>query len=240
VSFRARCGPVRHYCAGVSPFELVIFDNDGVLVDSERLANRVLADLLTEHGWPRTVDECADAFGGGGGRGNTISRVRDAFNRATFRDLPAAFDVAYQERLFAAFRAGLATVAGVRTVLDRLDSLGVPFCLASSGTRDRIRATLDSIGLLPRFGSRVYSAEAVARPKPAPDLYLHAAQSLGADPARCAVVEDSPAGVEAARAAGMTVFGYTAVSPPSRLGGAHALFESMDDLPDLLATGTGG
>ena len=221
-----------------SPYELVIFDNDGVLVDSERLANRILADLLTEHGWPRTTEECAQAFADSGG-GGTLARVRDAFARATFRDLPGAFDVAYQERLFAAFRTGLATIAGVRTVLDRLDALGLPFCLTSSGTRDRIVATLDSIGLLPRFGGRIFSAEAVARPKPAPDLYLHAAEALGADPAHCAVVEDSPAGIDAARAAGMTVFGYTAVCPPTRLGGAHALFQSMDDLPDLLLSRTG-
>ena len=219
------------------PFALVIFDNDGVLVDSERLANRVLADLLTEHGWPRTVDECAAMFNDGLVRGQTLARVRDAFTRVTFRDLPAAFDIAYQERLFAGFRAGLATVAGVLGVLDRLDALGVPFCLASSGTRDRILATLQSIGLLPRFAGRIFSAEAVAHPKPAPDLYLHAAEAFGVDPARCAVVEDSPAGVDAARAAGMTVFGYTAVSPPARLGGAHALFQSMDDLPDLLLAG---
>ena len=219
------------------PFELVIFDNDGVLVDSERLANRVLADLLTEHGWPRTIEECAHLFPGGGGRGGTLARVRDAFARATFRDLPGTFDIAYQERLFGAFRAGLATVAGVRSVLDRLDAVGVPFCLASSGTCDRIVATLDSIGLLPRFAGRVFSADAVPRPKPAPDLYLHVARALGVDPQRCAVVEDSAAGVDAARAAGMTVFGYTAVSPPARLDGAHALFQSMDDLPDLLVAG---
>jgi HAD superfamily hydrolase (TIGR01509 family) len=217
-----------------SPYELVIFDTDGVLVDSERLANRVLADLLTEHGWPRTTEQCVAAFADTGVRGGTLARVRDAFARATFRDLPGAFDVAYQERLFAAFRTGLATISGVRAVLDRLDALGLPFCLASSGTSDRIVATLDSIGLLPRFAGRIFSAEAVGRPKPAPDLYLYVARTLGADPTRCAVVEDSAAGVDAARAAGMTVFGYTAVSPPARLGGAHALFACMDDLPDLL------
>lgn len=219
------------------PFGLVIFDTDGVLVDSERLANHVLADLLTEHGWERTTDECAAAFSGDSGRGGTLARVRAAFNRATFRDLPGAFDIAYQERLFAAFRLGLSTVSGVRTVLDRLDALGVPFCLASSGNRDRILATLDSIGLLSRFAGRVFSAEAVERPKPAPDLYLHVAEALGVDPARCAVVEDSADGIDAARAAGMTVFGYVAVSPAARLGGAHALFRSMDELPDLLAAG---
>ncbi len=219
----------------MTPFELVIFDNDGVLVDSERLANRVLADLLTEHGWERTTDECAEEF-----RGGSLARVRAAFARATFRDLPALFDVAYQERLFAGLRAGLATIAGVKSVLDRLDAIGVPFCIASSGTRDRILLTLNSTGLMPRFSGRIFSAEAVENPKPAPDLFLHVAESLGADPARCAVVEDSAAGIRAARAAGMTVFGYTAVAPEVRLGEAHVLFHSMDDLPELLLAGLAG
>jgi HAD superfamily hydrolase (TIGR01509 family) len=219
----------------VAPFELVIFDNDGVLVDSERLANRVLADLLTEHGWPKTTDQCAEEF-----RGGSLARVRAAFARATFRDLPGLFDVAYQERLFAGLRAGLATIAGVRSVLDRLDAIGVPFCLASSGTRDRILLTLNSTGLMPRFAGRIFSAESVDHPKPAPDLFLHAAESLGADPSNCAVVEDSEAGIRAAKAAGMTVFGYTAVAPVARLGEAHVLFHSMDDLPELLMAGRAG
>jgi HAD superfamily hydrolase (TIGR01509 family) len=213
----------------VPSYELVVFDNDGVLVDSERLANRVLADLLTEHGWPRTVEQCHEEFQGG-----TLARVRDAYTRATFRDLPAAFDAAYHERLFAGFRAGLEAVTGVRGALDRLDELGIAYCVASSGTRDRILLALSSTGLLPRFSGRVYSAEEVARGKPEPDLFLHAAASLGADPHRCAVVEDSQVGVEAAHAAGMTVFGYAAMTSAERLAGAEVIFTSMAELPDLL------
>jgi len=213
----------------VPAYELVIFDNDGVLVDSERLANRVLADLLTEHGWPRTVEQCAQEFMGG-----TLARVRDAFTRATFRDLPQAFDTAYQERLLDGFRAGLDTVAGVRVALDRLDAIGVPYCVASTGTRDRILLALSSTGLLTRFSGRVFSAQEVRRGKPEPDLFLHAAASIGADPERCAVVEDSELGVEAAHAAGMTVFGYTGMTPAERLAGADVVFASMGELPDLL------
>jgi len=218
----------------VSAFDLVIFDNDGVLVDSERLANRVLADLLTEHGWPRTTEQCVQDFMGG-----TLARVRDAYARATFRALPPTFDDAYHQRLFAGFRSGLDAVAGVRATLDTLDQLGVPYCVASSGTVDRIELALSSTNLLSRFAGRVFSAEHVQRGKPAPDLLLHVADSMGVDPVACAVVEDSPLGVEAARAAGMTVFGYAAMTPAERLAGADAVFTTMTDLPDLLL-GTGG
>jgi HAD superfamily hydrolase (TIGR01509 family) len=213
----------------VPSYELVIFDNDGVLVDSERLANRVLADLLTEHGWPRTVDQCHEEFMGG-----TLARVRDAYARATFRDLPESFDAAYQERLFERFRAGLDTVAGVRATLDRLDELGIPYCVASGGTRDRILLALSSTGLLPRFSGRIFSGEEVRHAKPDPDLFLHAASSVGAEPSRCAVVEDSQPGVEAGHAAGMTVFGYAGMTPADRLTGADVIFTAMAELPDLL------
>jgi HAD superfamily hydrolase (TIGR01509 family) len=213
----------------VPSYELVIFDNDGVLVDSEWLANQVLADLLTEHGWTRTVDQCHEDF-----MGATLARVRDAYARATFRDLPESFDAAYQERLFERFRAGLDTVAGVRTALERLDEMGIPYCVASNGSPDRIMLALSSTGLLPRFSGRIFSAEEVTRGKPDPDLFLHAASSVGADPALCAVVEDSQLGVQAAHAAGMTVFGYAAMTPAERLAGAEVIFTAMGELPDLL------
>jgi HAD superfamily hydrolase (TIGR01509 family) len=213
----------------VPSYELVIFDNDGVLVDSEWLANQVLADLLTEHGWTRTVDQCHEDF-----MGATLARVRDAYARATFRDLPESFDAAYQERLFERFRAGLDTVAGVRAALERLDEMGIPYCVASNGTPDRIMLALSSTGLLPRFSGRIFSAEEVTRGKPDPDLFLHAASSVGADPALCAVVEDSQLGVQAAHAAGMTVFGYAAMTPAERLAGADVIFTAMGELPDLL------
>jgi HAD superfamily hydrolase (TIGR01509 family) len=213
----------------VPSYELVIFDNDGVLVDSERVANRVLADLLTEYGWPRTVEQCHEEFLGG-----TLAQVREAYARAMFRDLPQPFDAAYQHRLFDGFRAGLDTVAGVRSALDSLDALGVPYCVASSGTRDRILLALSSTGLLARFSGRIFSADEVPHGKPDPDLFLHAAASVGADPLLCAVVEDTSLGVEAAHAAGMTVFGYAGMTPAERLSAADVVFLSMVELPDLL------
>jgi HAD superfamily hydrolase (TIGR01509 family) len=210
--------------------DLVLFDNDGVLVDSEPIANRALAGLLTELGVPTTYeDSLRDYLGGTIARVHTMVRERDGIT------LPADFDHVYHERVFAGFRAELEAVVGVAAVLDRLDAIGVRYCLASSGTHERIRIALTRTELIGRFpDSVVFSGQDVAHGKPAPDLFLHAAATMGVDPARCAVVEDSPLGVAAARAAGMTVYGYCAMTPPERLVDADALFKDMVDLPGLL------
>ncbi|MFE5333454.1 HAD family hydrolase [Embleya sp. NPDC056575] len=210
--------------------ELVLFDNDGVLVDSEPIANRVLAALLTELGVPTAYeDSLRDYLGGTMARVHTIVRERDGVT------LPEDFDHVYHERVFAGFRAELEAVPGVVEVLAALDAAGVPYCLASSGTHERIRLALTRTGLIGRFPeSVIFSSQDVARGKPAPDLFLHAAATMGVDPARCVVVEDSPLGVEAARAAGMTVYGHAAMTPPERLADADALFKDMVELPGLL------
>ncbi|WP_439675580.1 HAD family hydrolase [Embleya sp. MST-111070] len=209
---------------------LVLFDNDGVLVDSEPIANRVLATLLTELGVPTAYeDSLRDYLGGTMARVHTIVRERDGVT------LPEDFDHVYHERVFAGFRAELEAVPGVVDVLAALDAAGVPYCLASSGTHERIRLALTRTGLIGRFPeSVIFSSQDVARGKPAPDLFLHAAATMGVDPARCVVVEDSPLGVEAARAAGMTVYGHAAMTPAERLADADALFKDMVELPGLL------
>jgi HAD superfamily hydrolase (TIGR01509 family) len=204
----------------------VIFDNDGVVVDSELLANGVLSDLLTEHGHPTTVEESIRDYMGG-----TLDGVRSIIRSSSGTELPADFEDSYHERLFEAFATDLRPVPGIRAVLDGLE---VPFCLASSGTFDRIVRSLTVTGLLDFFGDRIFSAENVARGKPAPDLFLRAASVMGTPAARCVVIEDSPNGVVAARAAGMTVLGYAALTPAPRLGGADATFASMDELLPLL------
>jgi HAD superfamily hydrolase (TIGR01509 family) len=210
----------------MSPFDLVIFDNDGVVVDSELLANRVLADLLTEYGLPTSIEECIRDYMGG-----TLLRVRSTVEERSGRDLPVDFDASYHRRLFEAFSTDLRPVRGIQSVLDGLE---LPFCLASSGTVDRIVRSLTVTGLLEYFEDRMFSAEQVTNGKPAPDLFLHAAAQMGAPTSRCVVVEDSPNGVEAALAAGMTVFGYVALTPKERLGDADATFATMDDLLPLL------
>lgn len=213
-------------------WDLVVFDNDGVLVDSERLANQVLAGLLTELGCPRTFEECVASYLGG-----TIERVRYLVEEQSGRSLPADFEDRYHRDLFAAFDAGLVAVPGIATVLDRLEDSRTPFCVASSGSRLRIQRALRLVGLWNRFEGRVFSAEEVARGKPAPDLFLHAAASLGADPAASVVVEDSPLGVEAAMAAGMSVVGFAAVTPPERLERAGAVVTTMAEAGALISAG---
>ncbi|WP_436774182.1 HAD family hydrolase [Yinghuangia sp. YIM S09857] len=209
---------------------LVIFDNDGVLVDSERIANAVMAEILTGYGVPTTADEAIRDFMGG-----SMTLVRTVVRERHGRDMPAEFEDAYHRAVFAAFRAGLKAVAGVADLLDALVAAGVPYCVASSGTHDRIRLTLTTTGLIGRFPDAViFSSQDVAHDKPAPDLFLVAAEKMGFAPEDCAVIEDSPLGVAAARAAGMRVYGHTALTPPERLGGADALFGTMREVPELL------
>jgi HAD superfamily hydrolase (TIGR01509 family) len=207
---------------------LLIFDCDGVLVDSERLAHDVLLQMLAEAGVSLTLQQAFDRFMGASHE-KCLALLRDLLGRAA----PDGFMTHYGERTFAAFRAGLSAVDGVATLLD---TLTLPYCVASNGPREKMRFTLGHTGLLPRFEGRLFSAQDVERPKPAPDLFLHAARTLEFAPARCLVIEDSPTGVAAARAAGMTVYGYAAMTDPARLmaAGAHRTFGHMAELPALL------
>ena len=209
-------------------FDLVIFDNDGVLVDSEWHANGILAELLTEFGLPCSREDCIRDY-----MGSTLTRVREMAEARLSRPLPAELEERYHARLFEAFRSVLTAVPGVDDALERIEA---PTCVASSGTHERIRLALTATGLLPRFEGRIFSAQDVGRGKPEPDLFLHAARTLGIPPARCAVIEDSPLGVEAANRAGMTAFGFARLTPPARLRDARGgVFASMNELPALLA-----
>jgi HAD superfamily hydrolase (TIGR01509 family) len=208
-------------------FELIIFDNDGVLVDSEPVANQVLASLLTEYGFPCTPEESIATF-----MGHSMPQVRAMVEERLGRPVPADLEARYIEQLFPTFERSLRPIPGIEDALRAIDQT---VCVASSGTHERIRLTLGAAGLWDRFGGRVFSAQDVVRGKPAPDLFLHAAASLGVDPRRCAVVEDSPAGVTAANAAGMTSFGFARLVPAERLGHATgAVFSDMRRLPGLL------
>lgn len=220
-----------------SAVRLVIFDNDGVLVDSERLANTVLARLLTGYGHPVSMDQCVERFMGG-----TLERVRSAVEGELGSALPAEFEDRYHRDLFAAFDASLQAVDGVAQVLDHLSEQGVPFCVASSGTHERIRTSLGKAGLLGYFpDDRRFSAEDVERGKPAPDLFLHAAQSVGVAPGHCAIIEDSPSGVRAGKAAGGSVVGFAGLIPPDRLVavGADHVITTMTEVVDLVLAPAG-
>ncbi|MBT2477445.1 HAD family phosphatase [Streptomyces sp. ISL-94] len=213
----------------IKPIELVIFDCDGVLVDSERIAVRVQVALGAELGWPLTEQEIIDRFIGRSG-----TSIREQVG-ARLGDVTAAlwwerFEQLHRE----AVDAGLAPVEGLP---EALDAITLPTCVASSGSHEKMRHTLGHTGLYARFAGRIHSAAEVRRGKPAPDLFLHAARQMGVDPAACAVVEDSLPGVQAARAAGMRAFGYAGgLTPAERLEGAGTVvFRDMRELPALLA-----
>ncbi|MFJ4600320.1 HAD family hydrolase [Streptomyces griseoluteus] len=211
-------------------YDLILFDNDGVLVDSEPISNRHLAAYLTELGHPTTYDESIRDY-----MGSAMHRVHDIVLERTGERLPADFDDVFHARVFAAFEEELRPVAGVEGVLEKLTADGVPYCVASSGSHERIRVGHRVTGLDRWFDDdRIFSSQDVGRGKPAPDLFLYAAERMGVAPERCLVVEDSPLGVRAARAAGMDVYGFTAMTPPEKLADATQLFFSMGELADLL------
>ena len=210
------------------PFRLVIFDCDGVLVDSERLAVRIDVVVLAELGWALTEAEVVERF-----MGRTDAYMVSQIEAHLGRPLPANWDESFQRLYREAFEAELQPVPGILEALDQID---VPTCVASSGTHERIRYTLGLTRLYPRFAGRIFSASDVAHGKPAPDLFLHAANRMGADAADCVVVEDSRYGIEAARAAGMRAFGYAGgLTPRPRLEGPGTVaFDDMRELPRLL------
>ncbi|MEU4797967.1 HAD family hydrolase [Streptomyces sp. NPDC023327] len=212
-------------------YDLVIFDNDGVLVDSEPISNTILAGYLTELGHPTSYEDSLRDY-----MGAAVHRVHDLVFERSGRRLPAEFDDEFHARVFAAFERELKPMDGAVDVLRELAADGVAYCLASSGSHQRIRVGHRKTGLDAWFDEeRIFSAQDVGRGKPAPDLFLHAAERMGVAPAKCAVVEDSPLGVRAALAAGMDVYGFTAMTPAERLEGATELFADLRDLPRLLA-----
>jgi HAD superfamily hydrolase (TIGR01509 family) len=216
---------------GMSRPRLIIFDCDGVLVDSERIAVRVDAIVFARIGWPLTEAEIAERF-----VGRTDDYVRAEVERHLGRALAPDWDAEYEHLFRAAFDAELTPVDGIVEALDRIRT---PTCVASSGSHGKMRYTLGKTGLYERFAGRIFSAAEVARGKPAPDLFLHAAATMGVTPADCAVVEDSAFGVQAARAAGMRAFAYAGgVTPASRLEGPGTIiFGDMRELPALLGEG---
>ncbi|MFF5494510.1 HAD family hydrolase [Streptomyces aquilus] len=211
-------------------YDLVIFDNDGVLVDSEPISNRLLAAYLTELGHPTSYEDSIRDY-----MGSAMHRIHDLVLERTGERLPDEFDDVFHRRVFDAFERELKPVGGAVDVLEGLAGAGVPYCVASSGSHERIRVGHRTTGLDRWFEeSRVFSSQDVGRGKPAPDLFLYAAERMGVAPERCVIVEDSPLGVQAAVAAGMDVYGFTAMTPADRLAGATQLFSDMGELADLL------
>ncbi|MBM3523901.1 MAG: HAD family hydrolase [Alphaproteobacteria bacterium] len=215
--------------------DLVIFDCDGVLVDSETISCRLDAELFTELGFPTTFEDIRRDFVGVSA--STMCRtIEERFGRKLPEDMP-------QRLLRAVLEAFETQLQPIRGIAQALDALEAPRCVASSSDPARIRRSLELTGLIGHFDPHLFSTKIVARGKPAPDIFLFAARTMGAEPARCVVIEDSVPGVTAARAAGMTVLGFVGGDhcPPGhddklRALGADHVFADMRALPALLAT----
>jgi HAD superfamily hydrolase (TIGR01509 family) len=214
--------------------KLVIFDCDGVLVDSEPISFAVLREMLADAGVPLSENWAYENF-----LGKSMATIIATVTKEHGVVISDETLVAMRARLFERFRADLQPMPGIDTMLR---GLGYARCVASSSQPERIRLCLDTTGLIDHFEPNIFSSTMVANGKPAPDLFLHAARTMGFDPSNCIVIEDSPAGITAAKAAGMTAFSF--------VGGSHAaasslrsrverlkpavIFDDMSQLPALL------
>jgi beta-phosphoglucomutase-like phosphatase (HAD superfamily) len=199
----------------VNNFELVIFDCDGVLVDSERLANQVFAQILNEElGLSLTLNDMFDTF-----VGHSSSQCMKIIESMLGKKPPRGLEERYEHEINLALRSSVEKVAGID--------------VASSGSHEKMRTTLAATNLLDHFEGRLHSTSDVKRGKPSPDVYLHAANQMGITaPSKCLVIEDNPLGVQGGVSAGMTVFGYTELMSKTRLieAGAHHTFDNMANL----------
>jgi HAD superfamily hydrolase (TIGR01509 family) len=207
---------------------LIIFDCDGVLVDSEALENETMAQCLSEVGWVMSGPEARQKFIGFSMK-TVIAQAKAHLGKA----LPEGWVEQYHARSHAQLATQVEAIEGVSDAIDHVEMMGWTTAVASSGEHAKMKITLGRTGLYERFEGRIFSAEDVANGKPAPDVYLLAAKMMGYVPETCFAVEDSPNGVTAAVAAGMYTFGYAAQIDPELLtaAGANEVFLDMSDLP---------
>lgn len=209
---------------------LIIFDCDGVVVDSEPMTLQLLRDDLAAHGLDMTVAQVTQNFIGG-----TMSGVA-AKARGLGAVLADDWVAQFYDRLYLRLAEGTGLIAGIPALLEQLDTRAIPYCIGSNGRMAKMRITLGQHpDIWARLEGRLFSAEHVAAPKPAPDLFLHAARTLGHAPAACVVIEDSATGARAARAAGMRCYGFAPEGDGAHLAAEGATpFHAMADLPELL------
>ncbi len=207
-------------------FDLVIFDCDGVLVDSERIANAVFAKILEEEcGLQFSLEQMFDRF-----VGRSQAQCMQIVEELTGETPPSGLWCRYKQEINLELKNKVEAVNGIESVLQDID---LPYCVASSGSHDKMKITLGNTGLAKYFNANIFSSSEVAHGKPHPDIYLHAAESMGVtEPTRCLVIEDSPVGVRGAIAASMTVFGYSELVKADKLyaEGAHLTFDKMENL----------
>lgn len=211
-------------------FDLAIFDCDGVLVDSEPLANHVYVQMLEEYGYHVNHEEYLQKFSGAA----IVTRLEVTAKQLNWTP-PSDFYPLFNKRLSLLAEKELKPVAGIH---DLLDSLSVPVCIASNGSRKEVQLRLQIANLTKYFGNAIFSGLEVPNPKPAPDVYFAAAQAFNTPPERCIVVEDSVTGVTAAVRAGMKVYGHAACTASNLLQAAGAIpFTNMIELKEILADG---
>ena len=212
---------------------LVIFDCDGVLVDSEIISVSVDQKVLADLGWSISLEEITERF-----LGRSHAHFLEVVEDYLQRKLPDAWEDKYQHLYRDALNQDLQLVDGI---VEALEAIELPTCVASNGSHSKMEFTLKRTELWSRFEGRIFSASDVARGKPAPDLFLHAASALGFQPSQCVVVEDSPAGVEAALASNMKVIAYAGgLTPRSRfLGDGVTVIDHMNQLTEAITCATG-
>lgn len=209
--------------------ELVLFDCDGVLVDSEGIVNEIVVGNLSRHGLQLSSEECMELFVG----------TSDDYMKTTAEEMGACLPPDWLEQLdfeiFARLNQGVLAIDGVEAILDRLEDLKIPFCVVSNGSEDKMALTLGQTGLGPRFEGAIFSAHTLNVFKPDPGLFLHAANVFNISTDDCVVIEDSPSGAKAAYQAGMKCYGYTPHNDGSKLSAEGAqVFHCMKELAGLL------
>jgi HAD superfamily hydrolase (TIGR01509 family) len=218
--------------ARTDPLRLVIFDCDGVLVDSEPVADRLVAAALTELGWIMTAQDARAAF-----LGRSMDDMLPIITARLGSEVPPGWTAGLMRNFLDTMAREGQPIDGALAALDGLDAMGLPWRVASNSGHDEMAVKFRAIGILDRVAGKLHSFRDVPRGKPAPDIYLAAAAAGGAPPRGCVVIEDSVPGVTAGVAAGMTTLGFAAHGDPAalRAAGAAACFTDMAQLPDILS-----
>ena len=211
----------------MSKYKCIIFDCDGVLIDSESIAIGVLVDMANYLGANMNVEESLISL-----KGKTFNRCMEFISKRINKPLPINFETDYRINTFEAFREKIQPIKGIQDVIENLT---IPFCVASSGPENKIRLNLEITGLLPFFESNIFSCYAIQKWKPEPDIFLWAAETMGFKPNECLVIEDSISGIRAAKTGGFDVYGYTEHDYNNELQSeANTTFDSMDKLLGML------
>ncbi|WP_299780441.1 HAD-IA family hydrolase [uncultured Formosa sp.] len=214
----------------MSKYKCVIFDCDGVLVDSEAISNGILANMANQYGANLDLNAALKIF-----KGCSMAKCLEKISDLVTEPIPENFEAEYRKQSVTAFKKQIKPIEGVKDVVKELKRLDIPFCVASSGLESKMRLNLELTGLLDYFEGRLFSCFAIGKWKPDPAVFLWAAETMGFKPEECVIIEDSYSGVTAAKAGGFDVFGFTAHDIHGQLVGYPTLeFDNMNQLISLI------